>query len=102
MVTNTTANSNSFLGWLSGVGGNGTDILNLEFCSGSGNMFEGLESNSANASSLVSYSNCVFSNNGNWGVLRSNLGTVETRTNNTMTGNFLAQTSGLIVFLAPL
>ncbi len=96
-ATNSTANNNSQFGWLSGAGfGSGVNVMNLEFCSGSGNFFSGAQGFSSNASSALRYSNCVFSNNGQFGVERGSTGTVETRTSNSLTGNGLAPTSGTI------
>ena len=94
-ATNTTANNNAVDGWDSGEN-TGLDILNLEFCSGSENGVEGIRGNSSNASSVVRYSNSVFSNNGTYGVSRVNNGTFETRVSNTITGNGTAATNGAI------
>lgn len=100
-ATNTTANNNIVDGWDSGEN-NGLDLLNLEFCSGSENGFEGVRGNSSNASSVVRYSNSVFSNNGFFGVSRNNSGTFETRTSNTITGNGTAPTNGVIGSFSPM
>ena len=100
-ATNTTANNNTVDGWDSGEN-NGLDILSLEFCSGSENGFEGIRGNSSNGSSVVRYSNSVFSNNGVFGVSRVNNGTFESRTSNTITGNGTAATNGVIGTFSPL
>ena len=97
----TTANSNTF-GWDSGNGGSGKVVLSLEFCTGSENGLEGLRENSSNALSAVRYSNCIFANNGNFGVDRTSAGTAETRGNNTITGNGTAPTSGTIGTFLPM
>ena len=99
-ATNTTANNNSSDGWVCGET-DGTDILNLEFCTGSGNGFEGIRGNSSNAASVVRYSNCVFSNNSHFGVARFNNGTFESRTSNTFANNGTADTLGVIGTFAP-
>ena len=57
--------------------------------------------NGTNALSVARYSNCVFANNGNFGVAQSNAGTIETRGNNTITGNGTA-TSGVIGTFSPM
>ena len=102
-ATNSTANNNSQTGWLAGAGfGNGINVMNLEFCSGSGNVFIGAQGFSPNPSSVLRYSNCVFSNNGQFGVQKVSAGTVETRTSNTITGNGLGPTNGSIVSFTPL
>ena len=50
----------------------------------------------AGARSVARYSNCVFTNNGSFGVEGTGAGTFETRGNNTITGNGTAPTSGVI------
>ena len=100
----TTANNNSY-GWVCGSSGSsGKDVLNLEWCTGSENSFDGLFGNSTNASSVGRYSNCVFANNVSFGVARANTGTLESRVNNTITGNNGggAQTSGTIGTFSPI
>jgi hypothetical protein len=72
----------------------GEDVVNLEFCTGSENGDNGLIGGSVNASSAVRFSNCVFANNGLFGVQRVGTGTFETRGNNTITGNPSGNTSG--------
>jgi hypothetical protein len=94
-ATYTTANNNSQYGWLWGNGG-GIETLSLEFCSGSGNGKDGLYAGSTNASSSARYSNCVFANNTGFGVTRGGSVTVESRGNNTITGNGIAPTFGTI------
>ena len=99
----TTANNNSSDAWLCGFGSStGMDVLNLEFCTGSENGHAGLNEISANALSAARYSNCVFANNEAFGVVRSASGTVETRGNNTLTGNGIAPTSGTIGTFPPM
>jgi parallel beta helix pectate lyase-like protein len=98
----TTANNNSTAGWVCGNGSSGREVLNLEFCTGSENAFYGLESDSGNPLSVARYSNCVFANNGNYGVFRNSSGTVETRVNNTITGNGTANTNGVIGTFSPM
>ncbi len=77
-------------------------MLNLEFCAGSGNGSAGLLNNSANAMSATRYSNCVLANNGTFGVANNGVAAVETRGNNTITGNGTAPTSGTIGFFLPM
>jgi hypothetical protein len=101
-ATFTTANNNNSAGWLCGSSTSGKDVLNLEFCSGSENTFAGLVGGSPNASSVARYSNCVFANNGTYGVERSSSGTFESRGNNTTTGNGTAPTAGTIGSYPPL
>jgi hypothetical protein len=101
-ATYTTANNNNNEGWVCGYGSSGKDVLNLEFCTGSENDNFGLISNSSNALSVARYSNCVFANNGQYGVRRLGSGTVETRGNNTITGNGTAPTSGAIILFSPM
>jgi hypothetical protein len=95
-VTNSTANNNSDAGWLCGVANTGIDFLNLESCSGSENFSIGLATLSGNASSAARYSNCVFSNNGSFGVSNIGSGVLQTRSNNTLTGNGTAPTNGTV------
>ena len=101
-ASNSTANNNASFGWRSGFGTSGKDLLNLEFCTGSENGFDGLVGNSANALSAARYSNCVFANNGSFGVVQSGSGTVESRGNNTITGNASGPTSGTIGTFPPM
>jgi hypothetical protein len=100
----TTANNNTHAGWFSGGGttGGGKDVLNLEFCSGSENVNYGVFSSSSNVQSVVRYSNCVFANNGLYGVFRNYSSPVETRGNNTITGNGTAATGGIIGSFSPM
>ncbi len=102
-ATHTTANNNVQYGWNCGFGGSGIDILNLEFCSGSGNSGVGLQTSSPNPSSAVRYSNCVFSNNGLAGVGRviGQAGVAESRGNNSVAGNG-ASSSGAIGSFPPM
>ena len=94
-ATFTTANNNGNEGWVSGgAGSSGAAVLNLEFCTGSDNGYGGVAGGSTNAGSVVRYSNCVFANNGLFGVQRVGTGTFETRGNNTITGNPSGNTSG--------
>ncbi len=101
VATYTTANNNSDSGWLSGDSSIGTDLLNLEFCTGSENAFEGLLGVSQNPASAVRYSNCVFANNA-LGVRRLGAGTIETRGNNTITGNTTGPTAGGVISFSPM
>jgi hypothetical protein len=102
-VTHSTANNNQTIGWECGDNlSNGQDVLNLEFCSGSENAWFGLYAGSTNAASAVSYSNCVFSNNGQYGVARDSNPTLESRVNNTIEGNGLAPTFGSPTVFAPM
>ncbi len=86
-ATNTTANSNGSSGWICGASSTGQDILVLDFCTGSGNSALGLTNGSANATSQTYLSNCVFANNGTYGVGKLFSGTMWSRGNNTATGN---------------
>jgi hypothetical protein len=97
-----TANNNTGYGWICGDSSTGMDVLNLEFCTGSENGIDGLAGFSTNALSVARYSNCVFANNGSYGVQRVNAGTFETRANNTITGNGLGATSGTIGSFLPM
>ena len=83
----TSANGNSQFGWICGAGTDGADVLQLESCSGSSNGLDGLLSNGSNAASVSRYSNCVFANNAGFGVNRLSTGTIETRSNSSLTGN---------------
>ncbi len=98
----TTANNNSNTGWISGSVSTGKDLLSLEFCTGTENGFDGLSGNSGNATSVVRYSNCVFANNGQFGVSHPGSGNVESRGNNTIWGNVSGSTSGTIGTFFPL
>jgi hypothetical protein len=71
-------------------------------CTGSENGHDGLLSDSTNALSVARYSNCVFANNGFFGVGQARSGSVETRGNNTITGNGTAPTFGVIGSFSPL
>jgi hypothetical protein len=101
-ATYTTANNNTDDGWVCGNGSAGKDVLNLEFCTGSENAFDGLTGDSTNAQSAARYSNCVFANNGQFGVDRKNAGIFATRGNNTIIGNVTAPTSGTIGSFSPM
>jgi len=100
-ATYSTANHNSF-GWVCGSFTSGKDVLNMEFCTGSENVTDGLFGGSTAALSAARYSNCVFANNGNIGVVNSGSGTLETRGNNTITGNGAGPTAGPIISFLPL
>jgi Right handed beta helix region len=100
-ATNSTANNNSGSGWIAAAGG-GVSLLNLEFCSGSGNAADGLVGGGANASSVARFSNCVFAYNGSFGVDRFIPGTLESRGNNSVTGNTGGPTSGTIGSFSPI
>jgi hypothetical protein len=95
-ATNTTANNNFDAGWICGAASTGQDVLNLEFCTGSENVGEGVVNNSNNPASATFLSNCVFANNGDYGINQMGSGTVSTRGNNTATGNASGQTFGTI------
>jgi hypothetical protein len=101
-ATYTTANDNRSIGWVCGNGTNGKDVLHLEFCTGSENGHDGLLGDSTNVLSVASYSNCVFANNGFYGVGQARSGSVETRGNNTITGNGTAPTFGVISSFSPM
>ena len=101
-ASHSTANNNSNNGWVCGDSSTGQDVLNLEFCTGSENGSDGLLNNSNNALSVARYSNCVFTDNGGFGVIVVTSATVETRGNNTITGNGTAPTSGTIVTFSPM
>jgi hypothetical protein len=101
-ATHTTSNNNPGYGWVCGANSStGKDILNLEFCSGSENLV-GLSGASANAQTVARYSNCVFANNGTYGVVRYGSETYESRGNNTITGNSIAPTAGGIGSFSPM
>jgi hypothetical protein len=95
-ATNTTANNNGGMGWLCGNGSTGADVVNLEFCTGSENLQSGVWGGSSNSLSAVRYSNCVFANNGAYGVTQYNFNIIESRGNSTITGNGTAATNGTI------
>jgi hypothetical protein len=101
-ATFSTANNSTAAGWACGdAGSTGKDVLNLEFCTGSEDGSSGLYGNSSNALSVARYSNCVFANNGGYGVFCNT--NFETRGNNTITGNVGGPTSGsgtIATFLA--
>ena len=100
-ATYTTANHNLY-GWICGNGvTNGKDILNLEYCTGSEGTW-GLAGFSTNAQSVARYSNCIFANNTQLGVQQANSVTIESRGNNTITGNALGPTSGTIGSFSPI
>lgn len=101
-ATFTVANNNFYAGWVCGNGTSGKDVLNLEFCAGSENRINGLAGNSTNAQSVVRYSNCVFADNGVYGVARNAAETLESRGNNTITGNGTAPTFGTIGSFSPM
>jgi hypothetical protein len=100
-ASNSTANNGQY-GWIDGNDTSGKDVLNLEFCTGSENTVVGLAGASTNALSVARYSNCVFANNALYGVSRLNAGTLETRGNNTITGNGTAPTNGTIGTFSPM
>src|ERR1039457_2773741 len=95
VATYTTANDNLFDGWICGDGTTGKDVLDLEFCTGSGDYY-GLVTDSTNAASATYLSNCVFANNVNFGVESAGAGSVSTRGNNTGAGNGSGATGGTI------
>ncbi len=100
-ATRTAANNNNQIGWICGNMTNGIDVLNLEFCEGSGNGWWGLSTYSYNASSATRYSNSIFSNNADYGVFSGGAGTCQTRGNNTITGNGTAPSYGTIGSFSP-
>ena len=102
MASYSTANNNAGDGWNCGFASTGKDVLNLEFCMGSENGGDGLSGGSLNATSVARYSNCVFTNNANYGVERANSGTLESRGNNTITGNTTGATFGTIGTFLPM
>ena len=91
-VTNSTANANLQRGWYGG-GSGGSVALNLEYSAGSENGGEGLVGHSDSA---VRYSHCVFSNNGGVGVAQFFTGVVQSRTDNSIAGNTMGATSGVV------
>ncbi len=97
-----TANGNSAFGWACGNFSSGKDVLNLEFCTGSENGDSGLFGDSTNAQSATRYSNCVFTNNGSYGVRHDASGTMESRGNNTIASNVTAPTLGTIGTFLPM
>ena len=99
-ASNSTANHNSNGGWV--IANTGATVLSLEFCTGSENGSEGLSSGSSNALTLARYSNCTFANNGSFGVSQSSAGVVESRANNSITGNVSGATSGTIGTYLPM
>ena len=101
-ASDTTANNNSNSGWFCGGASTGKDVLNLESCTGSESASDGLAGSSTNPLSVVRYSDCVFANNGGFGVRRFSSGTFETRGNNTITGNVSGPTSGTIGTFLPM
>ena len=94
-ASNSTSNNNLEFGWLTEQT-SGPNVVDLEFCTGSGNGSAGLQNTSNSASSVTSYSNCVFSNNGSHGVEQAVNGVVQSRGNNTLTGNVSGPTDGVI------
>ena len=100
-ATHTTANHN-LVGWVAGNMSSGKDVLDLEFCTGSESLGTGLGASSTNAASAARYSNCVFANNSGAGVSQSMASTVESRGNNTITGNGLGATAGVIGTFLPM
>ena len=101
-ASNSTANNNSSFGWRCGNGTPGKDLINLEFCTGSENGTDGVDGNSTNPLSVLRYSNCVFANNAGYGLNRRNSGALESRGNNTITGNGTAPTNGVIGTFSPM
>ena len=101
-ASSSTANGNSVAGWFCGAGTSGKDVLNLESCTGSENGTYGVLNNSANVTSAVRYSNCSLTNNGSFGAANNGSGIVESRGNNTITGNGTAPTSGTIGSFLPM
>jgi hypothetical protein len=97
-----TANNNGVVGWLCGDATSGKDLIILEFCTGSENVNAGLAEAGLNVQSVARYSNCVFANNEAFGVTRGGSGSVETRGNNTITGNGMAPTAGSIGTFSPM
>jgi hypothetical protein len=99
-ATYCTASNNAGHGWICGFFGNGIDELNLEYCAGSENGGDGLQGNGANALNAARYSNCVFSDNAQYGVDNLSTGIVGTRGNNSITGNGSGPTNGTIASLS--
>ena len=89
-ATNSTANNNADKGWTAGGNASGNDFLTLESCTASGNASDGLRAETA----TVRYSNCVFSNNGGYGIYNNGAATLESRGNNTITANESGPTFG--------
>jgi hypothetical protein len=101
-ATYSTASNNVATGWVNGHGSGGATTLNLEFCAGSENGVYGLIGASTNVQSIARYSNCVFANNGSNGVRLEGAGILETRGNNTITGNAVGDTFGTITPFLPM
>lgn len=99
-ATYTTASQNTNIGWIIGNSTSGKDVLNLEFCTASENLGDGLVTFSSNGSSVASYSNCTFADNGSYGVERFAPGTILSRGNSTITGNGMGATNGTIAPLS--
>lgn len=99
-ATHSTANHNSY-GWVCGFANTGQDGLTLELCAGSENVNDGLNGSSSNALSVARYSSCVFSNNGGYGANRNSAAILLSRGNNTLAGNGLGDTNGVINPFAP-
>ena len=101
-ASNTTANGNFFYGWESGHASGGKDVLELEFCSGSGNGTDGLIVNSLNAQSVVRFSNCTLVNNANYGVEQTGSESAVSRGNNSVIGNVSGAFSGTVGSFSPM
>jgi Right handed beta helix region len=93
-ATYSTANNNTGTGWRCGNVSTGKDVLNLEHCASSENANHGVVNASTNTSSSVRFSDCIFSNNGIYGTVLAFGAKVETRGNNTITGNGSAPSLG--------
>ena len=100
-ATNTTANGNARDGWRFDYYCSGA-ILNLEFCTGSQNAGSGAFNASPAASNVMRLSNCVFANNGYFGIEINNPGPVQSRGNNTVTGNGAGASRGSIGSFLPM
>jgi hypothetical protein len=101
-ATYSTANNNNGYGWYCG---SGQDVVNMEFCTGSENAVSGLLVIGVNPLSAVRFSNCLFANNGTYGVENSSANfpyRAQSRGNNTITGNGAAPTSPYIGSFSPM
>jgi hypothetical protein len=88
------ANNNAEDGWKSTS--TGVVLVSLESCSGSQNTRYGLNGSNFDAGSATRFSNCVFTNNHSYGINSAFSGVVESRGNNTVTGNSSGPTFGTV------
>ncbi len=95
-----TADGNTGVGWQCGDLTNGEDVLHLEYCSISENS-SGLIAKGMSNQTQARYSNCVFANNGAIAVTQASSALVQSRGNNSFSGNF-ATTTGTIGSFSPM